>query len=961
MQAEKRRAESAVAAERERSAAELASAREEAARAATSAAAAAAAPADRQTQLAAVERLLNAVRTIDRAQTLTQVLDALVRETAQSASRAIAFLVDGDRLKGWKAVGFDALDPPQIDNPIAGTGLLSSAARAGDAMVTAPDRPAPTFAALPANRTALAAPLVVGGHTVAVLYADEGGAAQGIAAAGWTDAIQVLARHASAALSLVTALRTLQTLTKGNGAADAADADDQGAKRYARLLVSEIKLYNEAAVRVGRQKRDLLQRLRPEIERARRLYEERIPADVGARAAYFQQELVQTLADGDPGLLIAFSFQLPASSFQRSASSSEAAPAAAQQQLSPTAHPALPQNLQDYWLVPGARERAAARPYSALTSAATAYAAGNFSAALSDASSAARVAGPLAQYALYYQGLSQLRLSRAAEAEETFGALLESKPEGHLANAALLAKAEAADVRGDHASAASIYEKLAAQKTIAPDDVLLRLGRAALAAGDRSRAAEALLRVYYEFPLSDAATTAATLLPPLQDVIHKNGYDLDLGRAKILFGARRYAEARSAFQDLQRQTGGDDRELTDLRIAECDFFLKRYDAARDALQPYLDKASRRGEARFFHLSALRELRDHDQYIALAQALVRDFPTDSWAEEALNNLGSHYILTNQDDLAAQTFKQLYDAFPNGSRAERAAWKYGWWCYKTGKFAETARVFEAVSAAFPRSDYRPSFLYWAARAHARLGERSVAEARLRLVFADYMNSYYGRLAAKQLEARRALDAQLSSPDLARPASAVARQVAASDPPPTAPLIKRLLAAGLLDDALNELKYAQRVWGDSPPLQATVAWIYHEKGDMRRGIILMRRAYPQHLAAGGEDLPAEILQVIFPLTYWDSIRRYATARGLDPYLMAALINQESTFDPEAHSSANAWGLMQIEPSTGRRLARALGIRRFRTSMLTNATTNIRMGMLHFSDLVGQFGGTYYALASY
>ena len=97
--------------------------------------------------------------------------------------------------------------------------------------------------------------------------------------------------------------RTLQTLTKGNGAADAADADDQGAKRYARLLVSEIKLYNEAAVRVGRQKRDLLQRLRPEIERARRLYEERIPADVGARAAYFQQELVQTLADGDAGLL----------------------------------------------------------------------------------------------------------------------------------------------------------------------------------------------------------------------------------------------------------------------------------------------------------------------------------------------------------------------------------------------------------------------------------------------------------------------------------------------------------------------------------------------------------------------------------------------------------------------------------------------------------------------------------
>ena len=79
--------------------------------------------------------------------------------------------------------------------------------------------------------------------------------------------------------------------------------DDQGARRFARLLVSEIKLYNEAAVRAGRQQRDLRQRLRAEIDRAQRLYEERVPPAVGARHAYFQQELVQTLADGDPALL----------------------------------------------------------------------------------------------------------------------------------------------------------------------------------------------------------------------------------------------------------------------------------------------------------------------------------------------------------------------------------------------------------------------------------------------------------------------------------------------------------------------------------------------------------------------------------------------------------------------------------------------------------------------------------
>ena len=81
------------------------------------------------------------------------------------------------------------------------------------------------------------------------------------------------------------------------------EGGEEGARRYAKLLVSEIKLYNEGAVRVGRQQRDLLHRLREEIERAQHLYEQRVPAAVSARDAYFKQELVQTLADGDASLL----------------------------------------------------------------------------------------------------------------------------------------------------------------------------------------------------------------------------------------------------------------------------------------------------------------------------------------------------------------------------------------------------------------------------------------------------------------------------------------------------------------------------------------------------------------------------------------------------------------------------------------------------------------------------------
>jgi soluble lytic murein transglycosylase len=147
----------------------------------------------------------------------------------------------------------------------------------------------------------------------------------------------------------------------------------------------------------------------------------------------------------------------------------------------------------------------------------------------------------------------------------------------------------------------------------------------------------------------------------------------------------------------------------------------------------------------------------------------------------------------------------------------------------------------------------------------------------------------------------------------------------------------------------------------IDATIAWAYHQQGELRRAITLMRRAYPQFLTAGGQQLPAEVLQVIFPLTYWPLIQKYANAHKLDPYLIAALIAQESTFDAGIRSPANAWGLMQIVPATGRRIGRTLGIRNVQISHLTNPQTNVRIGTAYFARLVRQFGGTHYALASY
>ena len=186
---------------------------------------------------------------------------------------------------------------------------------------------------------------------------------------------------------------------------------------------------------------------------------------------------------------------------------------------------------------------------------------------------------------------------------------------------------------------------------------------------------------------------------------------------------------------------------------------------------------------------MRELGNREVFIAQTRALVTEFPDSSWSEEALNNLGTYYIVTNDDNLAADAFRELYEKFPNGPRAERAAWKYGWWSYKTGEYVEAVRVFESAATTFARSDYRPSFLYWAARAHAKLGEGEQADARLRLVRTDYGNSYYGRLAGAQLSQQAGMPLENVVPAVQQSPPVDATR----PPPPTEKLIRVLLAAG------------------------------------------------------------------------------------------------------------------------------------------------------------------------
>ena len=618
--------------------------------------------------------------------------------------------------------------------------------------------------------------------------------------------------------------------------------------------------------------------------------------------------------------------------------------------LSPTAHPPVPHELSAMWLVP----QQSAKPSAVLAN----FARGvrlleeddRPAAALPLVSEGALSTTPVADYARYYTGLALMKLSRYAEADKVFSDLAARQIDGHLPEDAAFRLAEIREVQKDYKAAVAVYEALVTRKLALPHVAWLRLGLAAELAGQPARSIEALQRAYYDYPTTAESDRAGDALDR-QDVDLETALaSKELARADTLFQSRRWAHAKASYERVKPFAAAADRERVAVRIAAADVNLGRYREGRDALRPHLDGPLAE-EANFHSINALRGLKLASEYESAARSFADKFPASPFAEELMNTLASAHIIDDEDAEADAVFREMLERFPAGRFAERAAWKAGWWAYRHGRFNDALQYFDKGAAQFPRSDYRPSWLYWSGRAAQQAGDIETGVARLRLTATDYHNSYYGRLAVKRLQGERG--------------GAVAPTLQRQPPPavsiPTAGRIGSLLSLGLNREALNELQYAQRVWGDSPQIQATIAVAHRRLGNIRAGINAMKRAYPQYLAAGGETMPTEILKVIFPVDHWPLLQKYAKERGLDPFLVAALVAQESNFDPVVVSHANAYGLMQILPSTGRQYARRLGVRPFSANRLKDAEVNVRLGTQIFADSIRRFGGVHFALAAY
>ena len=218
------------------------------------------------------DRLVAALREIDSADSVSATLAAIRRAAGLHAARAAVF-VAGEQLREWETPGVESLSPAPLYVRDSSIGIVGEAVRRR-AAVRAENGGAPAVAGLSVGRMAVATPLLLDGQAWECSTAMKGS----------RNDRRTMDRRARRDCQsrfrearIHHALRTAQANKWLNGSKRSAatvpstlasDDEEQAAKHYARLLVSEIKLYNEAAVSAGRESADLLRRLGPDIDRA---------------------------------------------------------------------------------------------------------------------------------------------------------------------------------------------------------------------------------------------------------------------------------------------------------------------------------------------------------------------------------------------------------------------------------------------------------------------------------------------------------------------------------------------------------------------------------------------------------------------------------------------------------------------------------------------------------------------
>jgi soluble lytic murein transglycosylase len=561
--------------------------------------------------------------------------------------------------------------------------------------------------------------------------------------------------------------------------------------------------------------------------------------------------------------------------------------------------------------------------------------------------------GPIADYVAYYLGASRLE----AKQTEGLGADLAATHNSEV-RSPLAGKAWIVEARSLGANGVSVLRDHYAELPQPEGDITL--ADAYQAAGDLAHAADFYQRVFYQYITGDAAARAAAALLSLKDSMGTS-YPMPLPqqtlqRADLLLQARQYAAARSEYESLLDQLVGVERDQARVRIGAADLAAGKPGVAALYFKGLELPESEADAERLFDLEeSARRMNDDAEMTSAVERLKKRYPKSPWRLKALAGAANRFLVTNRPDEYVPLYKAAYEDFPSDSQAGLYHWKVAFQAYLHDKH-DALDLLREHARNYPAHATAGAALYFLGRHAEYRHDPAAAHTYYDRLARAFPNQFYAMLARDRLrqpEIAGAGESEDAAHFLAEVKTPQPQPVPYEPTRPTSVRIERsrlLRSSGLGDFADSELRFGARTDGQAQLLGMEIA----SAADSAYVALRTMKAFGgDYLTLPVEQAPRKFWEMLFPMPYRNDIATDARQRGLDPFLVAGLIRQESEFNPQAISGASAYGLMQVRPVTAREVARQAGIVRLTPRMLFDPPVNLKIGSFVLRGMLDHNGG--------
>jgi soluble lytic murein transglycosylase len=588
---------------------------------------------------------------------------------------------------------------------------------------------------------------------------------------------------------------------------------------------------------------------------------------------------------------------------------------------------------------------------------------GDWEAAAAGFRAAAREGALLSDYAAFFLAETLARQGALAEARRTAAEVALRHPASRLAPEALLKAAALAGREGDEPGVAALLKTLLARFPGHPaaPAALYVLGLSLEGQGEAGEAARAFRQLWLTAPATaygEAAEDRLQLLAEAGVRLPPPTLAERLDRAERLLAGGVQAGARQEAEAVLAELPDPFLTLRALRVVGAAWRRGgRYDlAVRAATRALRELPEERRVGLVFELARLQQRAGaREAALATFERLLARHPTAPEAAQAAFERGRLLEDAGREAEAQAAYRRAASEFPDRDVAGAALWRLGWLAYLRGDFRAAAAEFGRLLTLPGGAAYRHPAAYWAARALEAIGEGGPAGQLYALVAAEAPRGYYGLLAARRGAARPAGGPRTTIAPLPEAADAplagdagFARAAALSD-------------LGLGEFAVLELEEVQaRVLGDPLRLYA-VATAFAREERYHLALRIVRRFFGGLAATGDPALPRAFWELSFPLAWREPLLDVARQAGLDPFLLAAFVREESSFHPAARSPAGARGLMQLMPGTARAVAVRRGVVIGDGDLLDDPVVSLDLGATYLGWLLAEFADARLAAAAY